>query len=219
MTAPVTAADIAFDAVAHEYRTPDGARVPSVTEILGAVGVSVDFEELGGRSAKTFADIERKRALGHALHADAHAYDDDDLNVDTVHAEVRPYLDAWITFRRNTGIRPIVRERRVYHPTWRYAGTLDGLFVTPQGVTVLVDIKTGDPTDSGCQWQTAGYAEAYRIDHPNDRIGLRWGVQLVPGKVIPYVVHPYDSWRDVLEFQAFVTTYYRQARRRISSKG
>lgn len=219
MSAPVTAADIAFDAGAHEYRTPDGARVPSVTEILGAVGVSVDFEELGGLSLITFDQIERKRALGHALHADAHAYDDHDLDLDTVDPMVRPYLDAWITFRANTGITPLERERRVFHPTWRYAGTLDGLFTTPQGAIVLVDIKTGDPTDSGCQWQTAGYAEAYRVDHPNTRISLRWGVQLQPGKVVPYTVHPYDRWRDVLEFQAFVTTYYRQAKRRFPVKG
>lgn len=210
----MTGADLQFCKLTHEYRLPDGAWVPGVTEILSAVGVSVDFEELGGLSATTAAAIERKRDIGQALHADAHAFDDDDLVLESVDPLVRPYLDAWIEFRRNTGIRPLVRERRVYHSAWRYAGTLDGLFATPQGQVVLVDIKTGNPTDSGCQWQTAAYAEAYRAEHPEQRIHDRWGVHLKPGQIVPYQVHPYDSWRDVLEFQAFTTTFYRQAKQR-----
>lgn len=214
-----TAADVRLEPVAHEYRRSDGRRVPGVTEILSAVGVSTDFEELGGRSPATRDAIERKRALGHALHADAHAYDDDDLDLDTVDPTVRPYLDAWIEFRANTGIRPLVRERLVYHPSWLYAGTLDGLFVTPLDRIVLVDIKTGNPTDSGCQWQTAAYAEAFRTGSDAIRIDERWGVQLMPGKSIPYAVHPYESWRDALEFRAFLTTYYRQAKRRVSPEG
>lgn len=212
--APVTGADLQFDKLAHAYRLPTGEPVPSVTQILSAVGVSRDFEELGGRSAATAAAIDRKRELGHALHADAHAFDDDDLILESVDTAVRPYLDAWIEFRRNTGVRPLVRERRVFHAVWRYAGTLDGVFVTPQGASVLVDIKTGDPTDSGCQWQTAAYAEAFQREFPTMRIALRWGVQLVPGLTVPYRVHPYSDWRDVLDFQAFTTTYYRQFSRR-----
>jgi hypothetical protein len=67
-TGVLSAADLAFEPTVHEYRV-GGQRVPSVTEILKAVGVSVDFDELADRSARTADAIATKRALGHALHA------------------------------------------------------------------------------------------------------------------------------------------------------
>ena len=214
-SAPVyTATDLTFDPVAHEYRLPDGRPVPSVTQILSAVGVSLDFEALAQMSARTAAAVDLKRDLGHALHADAHAFDDDDLEWATVDERVRPYLEAWVAFRANTQITPTARERRVFHPVFRYAGTLDGIFLTPNGRRVLVDIKTGDPDDSGCRWQTAAYQYAFAIEHPREHIDERWGVRLMPGRSVPYDIAIYRDWRDWLAFQAFVTTFHYQAARR-----
>lgn len=205
---------LSFDPIEHAYRLPGGERVPSVTEILGAVGVSVDFEALGERSPRTADAILAKRQLGHALHADAHAFDDDDLVLESVDERVRPYLDAWITFRANMQLTPEARERRVYHDELHFAGTLDGIFRLPSGRRVLVDIKTGDPDDSGCQFQTAAYQAAYLVEHPHEPIHERWGVQLVPGAVVPYRISPYADWRDWACFKAFVTTYHCQVARR-----
>jgi hypothetical protein len=188
--------------------------VPSVTHILSAVGVSMDFDALMGMSGDMARAIEAKRYLGTAVHADCHAFDDDDLVWSTVNPAVEPYLRAWATFRVNTGLMPLTRERRVFHPGQFYCGTLDGIFVMPTGKRVLVDIKTGDPDDSGCQFQTAAYVAAYRLEHPDDIIDERWGVQLVPDREIPYRISPYADWRDYGAFQAFVTTYRCQAARR-----
>lgn len=210
----MTAATLAFDPLCHEYRLPDGQLVPSVTQILSAVGVSVDFEGLMAMSAERSRQIEAKRALGTAVHADCHAFDDDDLVWSTVDPQVLPYIRAWETFRANTGLLPLTRERKVFHPTQFYCGTLDGIFEMPTGRRVLVDIKTGDPEDSGCQFQTAAYHAAYRIDHPDEVIDERWGVQLVPDRAVPYRISPYTDWRDFGAFQAFVTTYQNQAARR-----
>lgn len=208
----LTATALHFDPVAHVY-TMHGRRVPGVTEILKAVGVSVDFEALAATSASRAEAIAAKRELGHAVHADAHAFDDDDLVWESVDPRVEPWLRAWATFRENTGLRPSTRERRVFHPRLWFAGTLDGIFTTPQGRRILVDIKTGDPDDSGCQFQTAAYQAAYQLEYPDDPIHERWGVQLLPGRPVPYDIRPYRDWRDFQTFQAFVTTYTHQQAR------
>lgn len=217
MTA-LTAADVTFEPLRHEYMLPNGTLVPSVTEILRAVGVSTDFEGLASLGRRVADAIDLKREIGHALHADAHAFDDDDLDWTTVDPRVEPYLRAWVTFRENTGLVPTVRERRVYHPVYGYAGTLDGIFALPAGRRALVDIKTGDPDDSGCAYQTAAYLAAYVAEHPEhherELISERWGVQLVPDRAVPYRICRYTDWQDFPRFQAFLTTYFHQAGRR-----
>ncbi len=211
------AADIRFEADIHRYTLPDGTPVPSVTDILSAVGVSMDFEAIGAMSSKLSDDIAIKRQIGTAVHLDAHAFDDDDLDFETIDPRVEPYVRAWATFRENSRLRPMTRERRVFHPGHFYCGTLDGIFTTPQGVRVLVDIKTGDPGDSGCQFQTAAYQAAYALEHPDEPIVERWAVRLTPALSVPYRVTKYDDWRDFGTFQAFVTTFHHQSlRRRVS---
>lgn len=210
----MTATVLSFDAARHEYRTPDGRLVPSVTQILKAVGVAVDFDELRASSSRIAAAIDLKRDIGTALHADAHAFDDRDLDWSTVDPRVHPYLRAWESFRENTHVVPTTRERRVFHPVLGYAGTLDGIFEQDNGRLVLVDIKTGDPTDSGCAFQTAAYQAAYTFEHPDVIVHDRWGVQLTPDHGIPYRITPYTDWQDFGKFQAFVTTYHHQAARR-----
>jgi hypothetical protein len=213
---PFTAADITFRPDEHEYVLPDGRVVPSVTQILAAVGVSTDFDSLSQVSASLRGAIERKRAIGTALHADCHSWDDQDLDDSTVHDEVRPYLDAYKVFRSDKALLPLGRERRVYHPQLGFAGTLDGIFAAPSKRNVLIDLKTGDPRDAGCQWQTAAYQLAWEYQHPDGiRIDERWGVQLLPGRPIPYAITPYTDWRDRDTFRAFVTTFYCQAARRL----
>lgn len=199
----------------HEYRLlPDGRIVPSVTQILGATGVAVDFEELSSFSKRIGDAIDRKRALGQALHQDAHAFDDNDLDWSTVHPQVEPYLQAWATFREQTRVVPMTRERRIYHPTLHYAGTFDGIFTKPSGGFVLIDIKTGNPADAGAQYQLAGYLLAYQLTADALPVTDRWSVQLCPDRKVPYRVTPYTEWRDFEVWKAIVATYYAQAARR-----
>jgi hypothetical protein len=212
--AAFSSADLSFDAELHEYRLPTGQRVPSVTEVLCAVGVSTDFEGLRLGSARIRQAIDLKRDIGTALHHDAHAYDDNDLLWASVDPRVEPYLRAWATFRENTGATPLTRERRLFHPLYGYAGTLDGIFLLPTGRVVLVDLKTGDPVDSGCRFQTAAYLEAFKAEHPEQLVHERWAVRLTPDLAVPYRITPYADWQDFQRFQAFLTTYACQAERR-----
>jgi hypothetical protein len=210
----LTGGALIFYPESHAYYTPPGReggrRIPSVTQILRAVGVSEDFDaiERSRPGVVTFA-----RDLGTAVHADAHAYDDADLDHETVDPRVRPYLDAWITWRAKSGAVPLQRERRLYHPVHGYCGTLDGVFDLG-GQIVLVDIKTGDPVAAGAAFQTAAYEAAYLAEHPNARIHERWSVQLTPEHRVPYRIHQHGDWTDFQKFTAFVTTYWAQAARR-----
>lgn len=201
-------ADLIFDAVEHRYTTPAGVVVPSVTQILKRTGVSTDFEALPNRDA-----IARKRDIGTACHADAHAYDDDDLDWTTVDPNVRPYLDAWVEFRQVKRLTPTARERRVFHPSLGYCGTFDGIFESPDLDTpVLVDMKLGDPKDAAAQYQTAAYVLAHAIEAPEAMGYRRWSVQLLPGRRVPFLITHYADWQDFQVWQAIVTTFFAQRR-------
>lgn len=205
-----TSADLAFDPVAHVYTLPDGRQVPSVTQVLKSCGVSTDYDALGELVGHDM--LEYRRAVGTAVHADLHADDDGVLDEDTVHPDVRPYLDAWRTFRHYTHVVPVARERRVFDPTRFYCGTLDGVFLAPTGRYVLVDIKTGDPQASRADLQTAAYVAAWAREHP-EPISERWAVHLTPGHTVPYRITAYREWRDFQVFAAMVVTFHQQQRR------
>lgn len=206
---------LTFEPAGHIYRhAGTGRRVPSVTQILTATRISQDFEALADIiGADT---IEEKRAIGSAVHADAHSFDDDDLEWDTVDVRVRPYLEAWAAFRANhPQLVPMTRERMVYHPGLFYCGTLDGVFLDmARQRRVLIDIKCGDPASAGGQFQTAAYALAWSAEYPDEPVHDRQCVQLTPGRRVPYRVHPYPEWRDEQKWRAFVTTYHEQFERR-----
>ena len=203
----MTGADLLFDAASHTYKTPAGVVVPSVTRILRATGVSRDFGALGGVSRKLKGDIELKGTLGDAVHQDAHAYDDDDLVMDSVHPDVLPYLNAWIAFRQNKRLHPLVRERRLFHPELGYCGTMDGLFACSTKV-IEVDIKTGDPVSSAGQYRSMAYQVAYLRENPGAVIHERWCVWLQPDLKVPYRIYPYTDWQDEMRWRAIVETYY-----------
>jgi len=217
------AADLRFDPETHIYSLPTGDDVPSVTAVLGAVGVTEDFDALGNGRPWLADRIVAAAARGSAVHADCHAYDDDDLVWSSVDSRVRPYVDAWAQFREDKRLTPITRERFVYHPTYGYAGTFDGIFALKR-TRVLVDIKTGNPADGAAHLQTAAYRAAREQEFPNESISARWAVWLTPGRSVPYRIVNYDAparrLEAALDFQKFLSclTVYReqpQRRRRI----
>lgn len=90
--------DVGFDEALHRY-TLDGNHVPSVTQILKAAGV-INFDHVPQPI------ILEALARGAAVHRAVHFYNEDDLDVDAFASEFPqywPYVDAWITFRRESG--------------------------------------------------------------------------------------------------------------------
>lgn len=177
---------IDFEAAGHIYRhKATGAIKPSVTQILRATGISLDFEELSGYGKKVGHAVQLKRDLGSALHHDAHAFDDDDLDWSTVNEAVKPFLDAYVTFRQAyPHLTPATRERIVYCEEYQFVGTLDGIFLADGEAEI-------DITE---RWSVQLCPE-----------------RKVPYRVTPYNDSP---WIDNEKFKAFAVTFHEQYARR-----
>lgn len=196
----VYAAQLRFEPSDHTYWHPDGHQVPSVTQILKATGLARDFEALSGLSPTLERKIAAARQRGTNVHLDTHAWDDRQLNLADVDPALLPYVAAWIECRRNLGLTPVTRERMIYEPDEDYCGTMDGVFTWGPMQYVLVDLKTGDPDDAGCRYQTAAYARAVMRERPDLHIGRRMGIWLTPARRVPYRVKPYDDPYDIETF-------------------
>lgn len=147
-----------FDAETHTY-TVDGRVYPSVTQIIKAAGIIDDTR---------FNEEATNR--GTLIHYATAMYDLGKLDEAGVPDDVRPYLEGWERFLRETKCEIVSVEKRVYHPTWEYAGTLDRE-VRLHHRDGLLDIKSGTPQ----AWhtvQSAGYAIA------SGRYCKRYGVYL-----------------------------------------
>ena len=153
---------LSFDEALHEYRFM-GQVVPSVTTVLKPL---VDF---GGIPAQVLA---LKADLGTRVHTACEFWDDDDLDDASLDADVRPYLDAWVKFKRDTGSVVLLNEQRVMEPMLGFAGTLDRV-MTVQGRKTLLDIKTGAQISAAAGPQTAAYFRALGDMSVQDRAIVR----------------------------------------------
>lgn len=138
-----------FDEPSHTY-TVDGARVPSVTQVLAAC---YDFSHVPP------GVLAAKGELGTAVHAACELDDADDLDEESVHEAVRPYLDAYRLFKTHKCTHVIATEKIVHHPVHQYAGKLD-LLTEFDGARWLVDWKTPLVISPAVALQTAAYAAA-----------------------------------------------------------
>jgi hypothetical protein len=209
---------LSFDVARHEYRRPDGLVVPSVTRVLRGVGLSTDYEALAASNKLSRAILDRKRALGTAVHVETQYYDDHGLDLRRLDEEVLPYVEAWAMARVNLQLTPITRERRMYAEWLGVCGTLDGVFYrgTDDGHLILIDIKTGSVDGAATRYQTAGYEVLWNDEYPSRPIAERWAVELTPERATPYRIHDFTKacggWRDGHHFRSIVQAYYALAR-------
>ena len=213
----LTINDLVYDPATHTSRLLDGRKVPHVTAVLGAVGAATDYTELAGMSLHIGEAIENARTRGTAVHEDCHAFDDGDLIFETVHPAVLPYVSAWGEFRNAMNIKPLERERRLFHSTYIYTGIMDGIFKRGRD-HVLIDIKTGNPDDSACHLQTAAYESAWRSMTGFTGRLERWAVQLMPKTRAGYRVTDYSGRKgaagDFGTWLACLCVYNEQLRRK-----
>lgn len=166
-----TIKDLNFDEKSHTYYIGDNV-VPNVTSAIGLF-------------ASNYANIplhvlEKAAERGKLIHL-ATEYDDrDELDYDSLPCHLKPYVDAWRRFRKETGFHPTVIENRVYHPLHKYAGTLDRIGILKRS-KVLIDIKTGSALKATTGPQTAAYEAAYRYESDGNNYGAplpRYGCEL-----------------------------------------
>ena len=136
---------IEFDEARHEYRV-NGRVTPSVTQVLKAVGLLADYDNLDPFYAER----------GHAVHAACEFDDKGTLDEESVDEEVAGFLAAWRALKKESGLVVVEIETVVTGPG--YAGRVDRV-VEIKGRRGVLDIKTGQPA-AWHQLQTAAYAMA-----------------------------------------------------------
>lgn len=165
---------LTFNPDRHEYRLGDQV-LPHVTQVTDAL------QSYSGVSDKVMREAADR---GRAVHLATQLWDENDLDVDALPDTVRPYLDAWIRFREETGFMPALIEAPVHSKTYRYAGTLDrtGTFLFLRGIKptepVLLDLKATYKIMAAVGPQTAGYLQALHETHGAKITRRRFAVQL-----------------------------------------
>ncbi len=150
----------------HTYRTPDGARWPGVTQILGAAGFD-DWMKFVDPS-----ELEYAARRGTAVHLACQLEFEGDLDWDSLDPIVRPYVDAFARWRSQTAFVPVFAEEPLLSLRG-FAGKPDlvGLFGS---IPAVIDIKTPAQVPESTPLQTAGYCDLLRLVKPI-RMALRLG--------------------------------------------
>ncbi len=176
---------LTFDDATHTYKI-DGRALPSVTEILRAEGfIDTAF----------FSDFGRER--GKLAHLAIHLHDAGELDEDSLDPVLRPYLDAWIKFKADTGCTILESEQPCADQFGRYAGTPDKI-VLLDGKPTLLDIKTG-VVSPWVRLQLCAYCEAKGIYR-------RAAVQLCEDGT--YKLHHYTDRQDFGVWNAVLAVYH-----------
>jgi ATP-dependent exoDNAse (exonuclease V) beta subunit len=207
---------LTFHEDAHIYEL-DGAVVPSVTQVLTRSGL-IDFSKIPSFIRE--AALERGRKVHQAIHY----YNERDLDLDAFTRDFplyAPYLFAWVHFCDQRRFVPVLNELRVASRRHRVAGTLDCLGVL-DGTAVLLDFKTGRPSDVAADLQTAAYLalalewaeevqalSEFFAKHPVVR---RYAVQLRRDET--FRVEPYAQPSDFRDFLTLVSAQQIVAARR-----
>lgn len=171
-----------FDEVNGIFRV-NGRLVPRVSEIL--VG--------GGIVDPTFF-TEESRIRGTAVHQAVFLDIFGDLHFASLHDVVKPYIGAWLKFKREVMFRPILPlcEKRQYHPIYDYVGRPD-ILCWVNGRPAIIDIKSGGA--GAAKYQLAAYREFPAVvSYVPDRFSLQL---MRDGR---YSLNRYDDPRDWIEF-------------------
>lgn len=119
--------NLSFDYARHKYYL-DGKPIPGVSEILEGAGLSDPRWYKDGSAQK-----------GTDIHSVIEQYNKGELESA---GEYSGYLQAWREFLSDREITVESAEERMYHPLYRYAGTIDCTGSCGSS-RVLVDVKTG----------------------------------------------------------------------------
>lgn len=177
--------NLTFDAASHVYRV-DGNPVPSVTQILTAMGC-IDKTWYTSEACQRGTFVHKMLALNDA----------GTLDESTVCDGLRGYLAAWRKFLVEWPCKIIEVERQKCMIDGTLAGTPDRLVVRHY-VHAILDIKTGDP-EPWHDLQTAAYAVLYGNSHLQ-----RYAVYLDENGTYRLKVH---SAYGVIIWRAMLTSY------------
>lgn len=190
MTAALEQPELVLDEETHIYYL-NGVPVPNVTSIIEPLNNYVGIPK---------EVLDAKAKIGKYVHMATELYDQDNLDMNSVHENLHGYVQAWIKFRNESGFEIETMEQIVYHPVYGYTGTNDRVGKLNR-VRSMLDIKTTAVLSPSVGCQTAAYAEAenqYRAD--GNKIIKRFGIQLRPDS--SYRIQEY---KDRSDFSVFLS--------------
>jgi hypothetical protein len=167
---------LTFDPEKHAYYL-DGERLLGVTTVLREAKLFDYKSSYDGGAA-----MER----GTAIHALTELEDNGALIPENVPNPLMISVDGWTKFKEDTKIEILGSEEAVYHPLYKYAGTLDRR-VLFRGREAVIDIKTGIQAP----WhsiQTAAYAKCF------NRPLLRYALYIAKGSYTLIEHSNPDDW-------------------------
>ena len=130
----------------HQYTTPDGTPLESVTSILKS-----------GLGLYQYKKVSNAALFGTNCHKAFQYYDEKDLVESTLDPAVEIRLEQYKLALTNEEIEIQQNEVMRYHPIYLYAGCIDKVCKV-KGVQSLIDIKTGK-VEAWHGLQLAAYGE------------------------------------------------------------
>lgn len=193
--------DLVLDEATHFY-TYRGNPVPSVTQIMTDVGLI----QLNGNKQ----NIDIAGQFGTAVHKTCELWDKGNLDQSSLDIKLVPYLDCWKNFLFDYKIKILEIELQLYHPTLKFAGTIDRI-VQFNGPICMLDIKSGSTVSQSAEIQLAGYKLLYcDVNDISYEKVWRMAVQLVPeGKA---KIFTYKQPSDLNVFISAVNVFNRRVR-------
>lgn len=200
---------LTFDEAAHAYRVDDRP-VDSVTQLIALAGRGVNYSSV--------PDHVLDRARERGIHVDLACdfYDANRLDWNSVHPQWKPYVEAWVDFRRSCAVTVLRNQGRIYHQGLDYAGSFDALAMI-DGKVVVIDRKCSKEVHRDpYALQLAAYAmPAMHVAEddgtlvPMAGVAERWVVQLTPRTFNVVKMTDPDDFED---FKAVVRLARRTAR-------
>lgn len=177
-----------FDEEKHRYTTESGLRLPSVTQILHPISLSL-YE---GVDPET---LQLKAELGSAVHSCIEYLIEDDLDESSIDLSWKPYIDAWKYWRS-------VYQPNFLHTELRlgcelFCGTVDCICEIA-GDFYVIDWKTTDKLMKTVGPQTAAYELLARDYAKSQSMLHRAALQLKPnGQFV------FERYSDVNDYAIF----------------
>lgn len=181
---------LTFNEERHEYRW-NGKVVPSVTQILSSM---MDFSMVNPEV------LRRAQLLGTYVHRTTELYDKDDLDIDALPDEIKPYLDAWIKFKKECEFEPETIELKLYHKQLGFSGTSDRTGLV-RGRRAVIDIKKMLSLGPVIGMQLAAYQSLHSLE--GEKILDRYALGLRPDGT--YRMVPYADPSDYPAFLSLLT--------------
>lgn len=180
-----------FDEALHICRDMQGTFIPSVSQVMEANNLSVNFRKLVERGIVERDLLDRRSAVGTDVHNLTDFHDEDgEVNPTWITDETAGYLESWIGFKKLSGFIP---------KQWsiRRCELINGLPLTgesdKEGLLgkheAIIDLKTGSSKADSWGFQISGY-EMLKYRSPKIGRVIRAVAHLQkdgsPGKLVEY---------------------------------